>query len=232
MSPSPVEVLVVDDDFRVAEINATYVGKMPGFRVAGRAHTCAQALAFLEDHEVHLVLLDFYLPDENGLAFLNQMRQHGHHADVIMVTAARDAATVQAALRSGALQYLIKPFTFAGLKAKLDAYTSLRRSLQGIDEAGQEQVDRIFGELRTSRSATPARLPKGHSSPTADLIDTVLRESAEPLSAQEVATRAGLSRSTAQRYLKLLEESGRLRLTLKYGEAGRPEHRYSWGGPS
>lgn len=37
-----------------------------------------------------------------------------------------------------------------------------------------------------------------------------------------------MSRQTAQRYLKLLERTGRARLTLKYGDAGRPEHRYVW----
>jgi two-component system CitB family response regulator len=37
-----------------------------------------------------------------------------------------------------------------------------------------------------------------------------------------------LSRQTAQRYLKLLERTGRAGLTLKYGDAGRPEHRYVW----
>jgi response regulator of citrate/malate metabolism len=56
----------------------------------------------------------------------------------------------------------------------------------------------------------------------------VLREAGAPLSAQEVAERAGLSRSTAQRYLKHLEQAGRLRLTLKYGDTGRPEHLYAW----
>ena len=96
-------------------------------------------------------------------------------------------------------------------------------------EAGQEQVDRIFGALRTG-AAAPAALPKGHSAPTADLIRRVLRAAPHPLSAHEVAERAGLSRSTAQRYLKHLEQAGRLRLTLKYGDTGRPEHRYAWAG--
>ena len=43
-----IDVLVVDDDFRVAEINATYVAKVPGFRVAARAHSAAQALRQLQ----------------------------------------------------------------------------------------------------------------------------------------------------------------------------------------
>ncbi|MDX2702119.1 response regulator [Streptomyces sp. PA03-6a] len=225
-----IDVMVVDDDFRVAEINAAYVARLPGFRVTARAHTAAQALATLERMHVDLVLLDHYLPDETGLTLVRRMRQLGHSADVIMVTAARDVATVQAAMRFGALQYLVKPFSFAGLRAKLDAYAALRRTLDGVGgrgEAGQEQVDRIFGALRTA-GAAPADLPKGHSAPTADLVRKVLTEAAQPLSAHEVAARAGISRSTAQRYLKFLEREGRISLTLKYGDTGRPEHRYAW----
>lgn len=225
-----IEVLVVDDDFRVAEINAAYVAKVPGFRVAARAHTAAQALATLERHRIDLVLLDHYLPDETGLTLVRRMRQLGHLADVIMVTAARDVATVQAAMRYGALNYLVKPFSFGGLCAKLESYATLRRTLDSVGgrgEAGQEQVDRIFGALRPAE-ASPAGLPKGQSAPTSDLIRRVLIEAHEPLSANEVAERAGISRSTAQRYLKYLDQAGRITLTLKYGDTGRPEHRYAW----
>ncbi|MFD0382446.1 response regulator [Streptomyces stramineus] len=220
-----IEVLVVDDDFRVAEINAAYVTRVPGFRVGATAHTAAQAMAVLERGGIDLVLLDHFLPDETGLSLVRRVRQRGHLTDVIMVTASRDIATVQAAMSYGALQYLVKPFTFAGLRVRLEAYAQLRRTLDDADEAGQDQVDRIFGTLRTAATSTP--LPKGHSAPTAELIRRVLSDAARPLSAHEVAARAGLSRSTAQRYLKRLEESG-LRLTLKYGETGRPEHRYAW----
>ncbi|MGW1194897.1 response regulator [Streptomyces sp. NPDC002536] len=221
-----IEVLVVDDDFRVAEINAAYVSRVPGFRVRAIAHSAAQALAELAGGGVDLVLLDHYLPDETGLSLVRRIRQLGHHTDVIMVTAARDITTVRTAMRYGALQYLVKPFTFAGLRVKLEAYAQLRRALEGTQEAEQDQVDRIFGTLRTAAVAAP--LPKGHSAPTAELIRRVLSDAASPLSAHEVAERSGLSRSTAQRYLKRLEESGRLDLTLRYGETGRPEHRYTW----
>ncbi|WP_116214269.1 DUF7342 family protein [Streptomyces olivoreticuli] len=221
-----IEVLVVDDDFRVAEINAAYVARVPGFHVGAKAHTAAQAMAVLERGGIDLMLLDHFLPDETGLSLVRRMRQRGHLTDVIMVTASRDIATVQAAMRFGALQYLVKPFTFPGLRVKLEAYAQLRRTLDDADEAGQDQVDRIFGTLRTAATSVP--MPKGHSAPTAELIRRVLSDAVRPLSAHEVADRAGLSRSTAQRYLKRLEESGRLRLTLKYGETGRPEHRYAW----
>ncbi|MFJ7047218.1 response regulator [Streptomyces sp. NPDC101112] len=221
-----IEVLVVDDDLRVARVNAAYVEKVAGFRVAGVAHNAADALEQLEKlPRVDLVLLDHYLPDDTGLMVVQEMRRRGHQTDVIMVTAARDVSTVQAAMRQGALQYLVKPFAFAGLRAKLEAYAELRRTLDGGGEAEQAEVDRIFGAL--SAGGEPD-LPKGHSATTTEVVRRALMTSEGPLSAQEIADRTGLSRQTAQRYLKLLERTGRARLTLKYGDAGRPEHRYEW----
>lgn len=220
-----IEVLVVDDDVRVARINAAYASKVPGFRVAAMAHSAAEALTMVEKLPIDLILLDHYLPDRNGLAVVRELRGLGHHADVIMVTAARDVATVQAAMRHGALQYLVKPFAYAGLRTKLEAYAALRRTFESGGEAEQTEVDRLFGGLWATGGSD---LPKGHSPTTAELVRQALRAAEGPLSAQEVAECAGMSRQTAQRYLKLLERTGRVRLSLKYGDTGRPEHRYTW----
>ncbi|MFC5170737.1 DUF7342 family protein [Streptomyces mutomycini] len=220
-----IEVLVVDDDVRVARINAAYVSKVPGFRVAATAHSATEALARIGEMPIDLILLDHYLPDRNGLAVVREVRELGHHTDVIMVTAARDVATVRAAMRHGALQYLVKPFAYAGLRTKLEAYAALRRSFEGGGEAEQTEVDRLFGALWATDGSD---LPKGHSTTTAELVRQALRAADGPLSAQEVAESAGMSRQTAQRYLKLLERTGRVRLSLRYGETGRPEHRYTW----
>ncbi|RAJ89572.1 two-component system CitB family response regulator [Streptomyces sp. PsTaAH-137] len=225
-----IDVLVVDDDTRVARVNAAYVAKVAGFRVAGEAHNAADALRMVEERPgPDLVLLDHYLPDGTGLDLVREMRRRGHQTDVIMVTAARDVATVQAAMRQGALQYLVKPFAFAGLRAKLEAYAALRHTFAGGGEAEQAQVDRIFGAL--SATGAQPELPKGHSSSTAELVRRTLVDAERALSAQEIADLTGLSRQTAQRYLKLLERTGSAKLTLKYGDAGRPEHLYVWANP-
>ncbi|WP_328447211.1 response regulator [Streptomyces sp. NBC_00386] len=221
-----IQVLVVDDDTRVARVNAAYVERVPGFRVVGQAHSAAEALRRVEElPRPDLVLMDHHLPDETGLAVVQEMRRRGHQIDVIMVTAARDLATVRAALRQGVLQYLVKPFSFAGLRAKLETYADLRRTLDRGGTAEQSDVDLIFGTL--SAGVVPD-LPKGHSPPTAELVRRALLNAEGSLSAQEVAEETGLSRQTAQRYLKLLERTGKVRLTLRYGDAGRPEHRYAW----
>jgi two-component system CitB family response regulator len=221
-----IQVLVVDDDTRVARVNAAYVERVPGFRVAGQAHSAAEALRRMEElPRPDLVLMDHHLPDETGLAVVQEMRRRGHQIDVIMVTAARDLATVRAALRQGVLQYLVKPFSFAGLRAKLETYADLRRTLDRGGTAEQSDVDLIF---RALSSGVVPDLPKGHSPPTAELVRRALLNAEGSLSAQEVAEETGLSRQTAQRYLKLLERTGKARLTLRYGDAGRPEHRYAW----
>ncbi|MFI0962457.1 response regulator [Streptomyces sp. NPDC021080] len=221
-----IEVLVVDDDTRVARVNAAYVDRVPGFRVAGQAHSAAGALRRMEaPPRPDLVLMDHHLPDETGLAVVQEMRRRGLEIDVIMVTAARDLTTVRAALRQGVLQYLVKPFSFAGLRDKLEAYADLRHALDRGGTAGQSDVDLIFGSLSTG---IVPDLPKGHSPPTAERVRRALLNTEGSLSAQEVAERTGLSRQTAQRYLKLLERTGKAALTLRYGDAGRPEHRYVW----
>ncbi|MFD7921458.1 response regulator [Streptomyces sp. NPDC059740] len=220
-----LEVLVVDDDRAVARVHAAYVDRIEGFRVRAVAHTCQEALALLRSEPVDLVLLDHYLPDGDGLDLVARIRRQGVETDVIMVTAARDVATVRAAMRLGALHYLVKPFTFADLRARMEAYARLLDAFALGDRAEQSEVDALFGTLGTAGAPT---LPKGHSTATADRVTTVLRAAPEPLSAQAVAELAGVSRQTAQRYLKLLERTGRVRLSLRYGETGRPEHRYAW----
>jgi len=219
-----INVLIVDDDFHVAEINAAYVSRVPGFRVTGRAHSAGEALAAVERGGVDLLLLDQYLPDETGLRLVQRLRQQDRPIDVIMVSAARDAASVRAAQRSGVLQYLVKPFGFPALRRKLEGYAALHGMFDEADELEQEGMDSVFGAQ--AASAVPVSASTGFSGPTSELIRQILREAQEPLSAQEVAEQAGVSRSTAQRYLKHMEKRGSVLLTLKYGAAGRPEHHY------
>ncbi|GAA2336546.1 response regulator [Streptomyces caniferus] len=219
-----IDVLVVDDDFYVAEINSRYVSRVPGFRVVGRAHTAAEALMAVERGSIDLILLDHYLPDEDGLQLVRRLRRLGHETDVIMVSAAHGAELVHSALRNGVLQYLVKPFNFAALQAKLTSYAQMRDRLGRFDSLGQGEVDEIFGTLHAPVQAEMP--PKGYSAATTECIRDVLHRAGKALSAQEVADLTGVSRSTAQRYLKHLQERGSVQLALKYGGAGRPEHHY------
>ncbi len=215
-----IGVLVVDDDFMVARIHAKFVERTEGFEVVGTAHTGQQALDLTEQLRPDLLLLDVHLPDLSGLEVLSTLRARGDVTGVVMVTAERDAEAVRAALHGGAMQYLVKPFEYDDLAARLERVRETLGSLRA-GEADQDAIDRAFG----AGQAASLPLPKGLSQVTADLVLGALREAGEQ-SAVECAKQTGLSRVTARRYLEHFVEKGQVDVRLNYGGAGRPEHRY------
>lgn len=221
-----IKVLVVDDDFMVAKVHSGFVQRVPGFEVVGRAHTGREALQTVRNLRPDLVLLDIYLPDVSGLDVLRQLRESGARVDVLAVTAARDVDTIRTAAHGGVVHYLIKPFGFEALRDALERYAHGRARLHSADEVAQEDVDRIFGVLAT----TPARLPKGLTSQTADLVEQAMRDADRDLSAEECAQLIGLSRVSARRYLEHFVATGHAEVGLRYGIAGRPQRRYRWTG--
>ena len=219
-----IRTLVVDDDYRVAELHCAYVERVHGFEVVGRAQTGAGAVQSVDHLRPDLVLLDIYLPDITGLEVLQQLREGDRPAvDVIAITAARDVDSLRAAIRGGVVQYLIKPFLFPSFEEKLLSYAAATVRMTRIGQAEQGDVDRIFGALRSGRNEP---LPKGLSDATLDLIIQVLGRAQSGLAAAAVAEAAGVSRVTARRYLDHLCQLGRAELAMRYGGPGRPEHRY------
>ena len=215
-------VLVVDDDFRVARLHARLVEDVPDFRVVGVAHTAERARHLVAEHSPDLVLLDNYLPDQQGVELAPQLG-----CDVLMVTADSSPALVRAAVAAGAVNVLVKPFTPERLAGQLSAYASYRGLLRGsVDELGQQGVDRALAALRQASRASP---PKGQASVTSRLVAERLRTSDAALTAADVADALGISRATAQRYLAALTETHQASVSLRYGSTGRPEHLYRWG---
>jgi two-component system CitB family response regulator len=215
-----IRVLVVEDDFRVAQMHVEFARRVDGFTVAGVARSAGEARTFLAAHPVDLVLLDTYLPDEPGLELLRDLT-----VDTMMLTAASDAASVRAAYARGALNYLVKPFTAEQLADRLAAYRRYRAVFSADRALGQDEIDRGWRLLHDGdRPATP----KGQSAVTVRLVSEALRRSAGPRTAAEIADELGISRATAQRYLAALARDGTAEMRLRYGATGRPEHRYRW----
>jgi two-component system CitB family response regulator len=220
-----IRTVIVEDDVHVAMVHRGYLERVGGFEVVGEARTVEAAIDLIERLHVDLVLLDIYMPDGSGLDVLRRIRATGRaHVDVIAITAARDVDTLREALQGGAYHYLVKPFEFNAFREKLESYAAMRTQLARMREVDQAGIDRVVGALR---SGSPT-LPKGLSAATLDLVLRTLRDARADLSAVDLATRTGLSRVTSRRYLDHLVRSGKVELTLRYGSAGRPEHRYRW----
>ncbi|WP_040787323.1 response regulator transcription factor [Nocardia pneumoniae] len=219
MATTALTVLVVDDDFRVANLHAGIVESIAGFTVAGTANTLAAARELVAAGPIDLALVDVYLPDGSGIDFVREI-----HCDAMMLTASTESDAVRAAIAAGALAYLIKPFPHTELAARLAAYARYRRILA----APQIDNTRVAAALHALRpAATTTASATVASSPTKDLVLQCIHEAGVPLSAGEVATAIGVSRATAQRYLAALVSSGAVRMRLRYGSTGRPEQEYS-----
>ena len=219
-----IQVLIVDDDFRVAQVHSSYVARCPGFEVVGLAHTGADAVRLAGELEPDLVLLDEYLPDGPGSALIGSLG-----AAVIVVSAADDAGSVRRALAAGALNYLVKPFPPAQLTERLAAFARFWTLFGSDRQLDQATVDRAMAVLHEGDSPA-ASLPKGRSMFTAEAVREALQAAGDAMTAAEIADAVGVSRATAQRYLADLARAGRVELTLRYGATGRPEHRYAWRG--
>jgi response regulator of citrate/malate metabolism len=130
-------------------------------------------------------------------------------------------------MKLGAVGYVVKPFGSADLAERLTAYRELQHRVDALGLAprtDQADVDALFSAARPP--AVPRIPAKGHSAPTLALLHQVLRTAHDALSAAQAAELTGVSRATAQRYLSYLVREGMVRLELRYGATGRPEHRY------
>ncbi|MEU7484751.1 response regulator [Streptomyces sp. NPDC042319] len=215
---APFSVLVVDDDFRVADLHASLVAETPGFTVVGTAHSARAALEEASTHPVDLALVDRYLPDRSGIELMAELS-----CDVFVLSAAAEGETVRKALSAGALAYLIKPFPPRLLSEKLRGYVRFRQ-LTDAEMLDQNVIDNAFDALRSPRASRNRQAAA--QTVTRELVLAAVDSSGAPLSAGEVAAQIGVSRATAQRYLADLVTRGRLRMRLRYGAAGRPEQEY------
>ncbi len=216
MGGADLTVLVVDDDFRVANMHAGIVNTLPGFTVTATANTLEAAR---KADPVDLALVDVYLPDGSGIDFVRELR-----GDSMVLTAATEAATVRAAMAAGALSYLVKPFPTTELAARLAGYTRYRKILAASNLSAGD-VDAALEALRPR--ITIPQSSAAAASPTKQLVLQALRASESPMSAAEVAAMIGISRATAQRYLAALTSTGDVTIRLRYGATGRPEQEFA-----
>lgn len=218
--------VVVEDEETAGAAHAAYLGRL-GFEVVGVARSGRDAVRLLAQHpDVDLVLLDFKLPDTHGLQLLAHLRVAGVDADVIAVTSVREVEAVRQAVSQGVVAYLIKPFSFAAFKAKIEQYVAYRDQLDAQPPSvAQAGVDAVLRTLRPHRSAEA--LPKGLTPETVALVVRAVQD-AGPLSAGEAAERVGTSRVTARRYLEHLVDTGVVERRTRHGGSGRPEIEYGW----
>ena len=118
---SSIQVLVVDDQQSMRVLVRTCLTQL-GIKDIRDASDGEAGLKELITRPAHLVISDFNMPKIDGLAFLRAIRAHPPIANTafVMLTGRADADLVQRAVQFGVNNFLVKPFTTAQLKAKLE----------------------------------------------------------------------------------------------------------------
>lgn len=119
-------VLVIDDDPTVLSVLKRGLA-YEGFAV-DTASTGLQGLAVARDHKPDLVILDVMLPGCDGYEVLRRLRSADEDIPVLMLTARDDTTDQVKGLEAGADDYVVKPFTFAVLAARVKALLRRRES--------------------------------------------------------------------------------------------------------
>lgn len=220
------EVLIVEDDPMVAYIHRKFIQSVAGFRVAAVVGDGRQALEMLSQRKIDLAILDIFMPEMDGLELLRKIRAGGQETEVVIVSASRSAGAVQRAMREGVFDYIIKPFIMERIQATLEAFRSIREKIPLPEkEMTQAEIDELF--LIRNRKNLRMDLPKGLNRKVLERLEAFLAQSTTPLSAEETACLADVSRVTARRYLEYLVSTGRATMQRSYSGVGRPINRYS-----
>ena len=129
MSERP-KVLVIDDEPGVRELisEALSLSEITAVQAADGL----EALSFLRRERFDLLILDINMPKLDGLALLEKLRTEGMSVPVLMLSARADKADINQGLRTGADDYLTKPFSIEELVLRVKAI--MRRSKGEVAE--------------------------------------------------------------------------------------------------
>jgi two-component system CitB family response regulator len=221
-----IEVLIIEDDFRIADIHRRFINKIDGFVVVGSALTGAEAKDWISALKPDLILLDVYLPDMLGTELMAFIQIESPDSDIICITAASDVHVVKLAFRGGVVDYILKPLTFDRFQESLRSYEEKRKTFLNSGTLEEDSIHLLWNHQKSNKSPDILYTPKGIDPNTMEKVLHHLQEHVNGITAEKFGLVSGLSRSTARRYLEFLVAERKASAELIYGTIGRPERRY------
>jgi DNA-binding NarL/FixJ family response regulator len=163
MAGESIRVLVADDQAAVREGLATLLDLTPGIEVVGEARDGAQAVELVAEHAPDVVLMDLHMPGVDGIQATAQITRDHPGTRVVVLTTYADDATIQGALRAGALGYLTKDADRVQIARAVQAAASGQSVL---DEAVQRKLIAAIGN-GTASPTSPSPISSPPTSPFA-----------------------------------------------------------------
>lgn len=218
------KVLIVEDNPMSVAINKKQLERVGNVETIGPVTSLEEIMEIMKKEEIDLILLDIYLPTTTGIDILRELRKKKYLVDVIMITAAKNSDEIQEAFAYGAIDYLVKPFSFERFKEAIAKYDVKREVLNQKMILEQADIDGTYKKQETPRNT----LPKGLENRTlAKVIHTLENLSESSWTLKELASHIEVSNVTIKKYMDYLEEMNQVEVSINRGGIGRPELRYS-----
>ena len=225
-----IKTMIVEDDPMVRQINSKFLNKVEGFSLEIAAANLTEAKAFLSTSDIDLILLDVFLPNENGIDFLKWLRKNEIAADVILITADKSIERIKDAFRYGVVDYLIKPFTFERFKESLDTLKERINSFKNYQTIEQGELDKLILTNKnkdTSEDELTSNLEKGFNKYTyKSIVNELDNIKEEYFTTEELSESLGIAKVTVRKYLDYMSKKGELEKIIEYGKIGRPLYKY------
>lgn len=217
--------MIIEDDPMVSEINSKFLKRVDGFILYKAVCNLNDAKKFISIKKPDLILLDVYLPKENGVNLLKWIRSKDIDIDIILITADKSIERIQEAFRYGVVDYLIKPFNFERFKESLLQFKNRYYKFKKSDIIEQKELDKLISN--SSFSQNKYEFTKGLNKYTYKLIwNEIEKSDYKNFTSEDIAEKLGIARVTVRRYLEYMEKENKIDKLIEYGKVGRPQHKY------
>ena len=210
-----MRVLIIEDDPMVAMIHKEYFKRKELTDNLNHVTSLEAAKDYLKKNKVDLIVLDNYLTDGQGVEFLPELKGY----PIIMITAANDVQTVEAALSNGVVDYLVKPFTYERFSQAIDKVQDYV-NLLSKEKINQDLIDDYLNSGRVEEEEDS--LPKGLSRITLKKVIEAIQQQNTGFTTQQIADILDISRITIRKYLNHLVNINVLSEDAEYYTSGRP----------
>lgn len=222
-----IKTVIVEDDLMVASINSQFARQTPEVKIIATFHDGKDALSFLSENKVDLLLLDLYIPSFSGLQLLSELRRLHNDIDVIMITAANDMDNINQALHLGIIDYLVKPFQYDRFEQAMNKYLLRRTLMQTGINFNQNDIDQLISLQNPSPQSKEMIFQKGIQRKTLEIICYCLKQhKGRYLTSEEISMETNLSKVTIRRYMNYLIEENKVISQIDYATGGRPRVEY------